>query len=91
MTILDGATTGAARATSPTATSNAAAAPAPEAGRTVRCAFCGADFAEDRGQPACAACPLSRGCHNVRCPTCGYENPVTPGWIRRLETWWRKV
>jgi hypothetical protein len=56
---------------------------APPAG-TLVCGFCAREFLEDRGQPACRSCPLSTGCHLVRCPHCGYENPVLPGWLARL-------
>ncbi len=51
----------------------------------VTCGFCGEDFVEDRGQPTCAGCPLSRACHFRRCPHCGYENPVAPAWLTRLK------
>ncbi|NJD10568.1 MAG: hypothetical protein FIB01_09090 [Gemmatimonadetes bacterium] len=53
----------------------------------VVCGYCGRHFAEDQGQPACAGCPLRKGCRFVRCPHCGYENPATPplwGRLRRL-------
>jgi len=53
----------------------------------VTCGFCRRDFAIDRAQPACQRCPLSPACKAVRCPHCGYENPVTPalpGWLARL-------
>jgi hypothetical protein len=82
------ATRGVAQPTSPVAgDAGAAQAGGPAASRTIRCGFCGGDFAEDRGQPACAACPLATACRSIRCPLCGYENPVTPGWIQRLEKW----
>jgi hypothetical protein len=51
------------------------------------CGYCGESFAEDQGQPACGSCPLRGGCHYVRCPHCGYENPAAPGWISRLRSW----
>lgn len=54
---------------------------APE--RRVECGLCGRTFREDRGQPACEACPLARACRYVRCPHCGFENPVTPAWLDR--------
>lgn len=51
------------------------------------CGFCGRMFAPDEGQPACASCPLKGGCQLVRCPHCGYENPLTPAWLTRVRTW----
>jgi hypothetical protein len=57
--------------------------------RTVVCGFCGRAFVEDRGQAGCGACPLMGGCRWVRCPHCGYENPETPGWMRRVAAWVR--
>ena len=50
----------------------------------VTCGFCGKEFLEDRGQAACGACLFSGGCRWIRCPHCGYENPETPEWLRRL-------
>jgi hypothetical protein len=51
------------------------------------CGFCQRTFAPDEGQPTCASCPLKGGCQLVRCPNCGYENPVTPAWVARLRSW----
>jgi len=52
---------------------------------SIVCGFCAREFEEDRGQPACRACPLAgHPCHLVRCPHCGYENPVPPAWLTRL-------
>jgi rubredoxin len=48
------------------------------------CGMCARTFDEERGQPSCQACPLSSGCRFVRCPHCGYENPVEPAWLLRL-------
>ncbi len=53
----------------------------------VTCGFCRRDFEVDRAQPACQGCPLARACRAVRCPHCGYENPIAPplpGWLARL-------
>lgn len=63
--------------------------PAPDAGSDgegpeISCGFCGREFEEDRGQPACRSCPLGEACRFVRCPHCGYENPARPGWLERL-------
>ncbi len=48
------------------------------------CGFCAYGFLEDRAQPVCRRCPLAAGCRFVRCPRCGYENPVAPAWLVRL-------
>ena len=56
---------------------------APTADRVV-CGFCAETFSEDLGQPVCRACPLSGMCHQIRCPKCGYENPLPPAWLRAL-------
>lgn len=53
--------------------------------RDVVCGFCGREFAEDTGQPTCQACPLAGACRFVRCPHCGYENPVRPAWLDRFK------
>lgn len=65
--------------------SGLAAASSGRAARELECGLCGRRFREDRGQPACAGCPLARACRYVRCPHCGYENPVTPAWMDRGE------
>jgi hypothetical protein len=59
----------------------------PAGAKLIVCGFCAREFPEDRGQPACRGCPLSSGCHFVRCPDCGYENPLPPDWLRRLTRW----
>lgn len=58
--------------------------------RVVVCGMCGQSFVEDRGQPTCQGCPLASGCHFVRCPHCGFENPVAPQWLERLKDWLRR-
>ena len=55
--------------------------------QVITCGFCGTAFEENRGQPTCRNCPLSQGCNNVRCPKCGYENPVVPAWLQKLRQW----
>lgn len=50
----------------------------------ITCGMCQTQFEEDRAQPTCTACPLSRACKYVRCPSCGYENPATPAWVKTL-------
>jgi hypothetical protein len=49
------------------------------------CGCCRKDFEEDRAQPACRACPLGAGCHLLRCPHCGFENPTVPPWLAKLK------
>jgi len=58
-----------------------------ERSNTIVCGLCAQEFPEDRGQPACRGCPLAAGCHFVRCPRCGYENPLPPAWLSRLARW----
>lgn len=55
--------------------------------RVMVCGFCAREFEEDCAQPACRSCPLTGLCHMVRCPRCGYENPVPPRWLARLGGW----
>ncbi len=53
----------------------------------MRCGFCGHEFDQAEAQVACRACPLAGGCHLLRCPRCGYENPPEAklvAWLRRL-------
>jgi hypothetical protein len=52
----------------------------------IRCSFCDERFEEDRAQPTCRGCPLSNRCGLARCPRCGYENPVVPPWLNRLQS-----
>ena len=55
----------------------------------VTCGSCRRVFTEDRGQPACRSCPLGSGCVFVRCPYCGFDNPVEPPWLTKLRRWWK--
>jgi hypothetical protein len=55
--------------------------------RTVECGYCGRRFTEDRAQAACRGCPLGDGCHMMRCPYCGYDNPSEPAWLARVRHW----
>ncbi len=51
------------------------------------CGFCGFEFDPNQAETACTACPLSRGCHLVCCPRCGYQMPPEArlvGWLRNL-------
>jgi hypothetical protein len=59
-----------------------------------RCDFCGHRFELDEAESACTSCPLSGGCHLIRCPRCGYEMPPESklvGWARRLSAKWRRA
>ncbi len=51
------------------------------------CGFCAREFVEDLGQPVCRSCPLADVCKLVRCPHCGYENPVPPRWLGKFAAW----
>jgi hypothetical protein len=44
-------------------------APGPE-----RCPLCGLEF-DAAGQGCRPSCPMSKGCHVVCCPSCGYSFP----------------
>jgi hypothetical protein len=50
------------------------------------CPLCGATF-DAAGQGCRPSCPLSKGCHVVCCPSCGYSFPQEAGLaggLRRL-------
>jgi hypothetical protein len=61
--------------------------PATHTAPAVTCGYCGQVFAEDRGQAACRSCPLGSACRYLRCPACGYENPVAPRWLTGIRKW----
>ena len=54
----------------------------------VHCDFCGVDFPEHlAGRSACSTCIVGQAkgigsCGFRKCPSCGYEIPVEPKWIR---------
>ena len=52
----------------------------------MKCGFCGHEFAEAEGIRGCGACGAGSGCKNVRCPKCGYHNPLEPALIKKLRT-----
>ncbi len=51
----------------------------------MKCGFCGLEFQKTQAVQACSACPLTPGCHLIRCPRCGYEMPPES----KLITWLR--
>ncbi len=46
------------------------------------CPLCGAAF-DAEGQGCRPSCPMSKGCHVVCCPSCGYSLPAGDGGARR--------
>ncbi|MBE0500235.1 MAG: hypothetical protein IBX47_02250 [Desulfuromonadales bacterium] len=46
--------------------------------------MCQKEFPDNTPEPveSCGAC--SGGCRKIHCPHCGYGNPVTPGFLKRL-------
>ena len=56
----------------------------------MRCDFCGYEFQEEEGNRGCKSCPVSTGCHMVKCPRCNYEIPPEPRWIGRLKKLFKK-
>ncbi len=56
----------------------------------MKCSLCGFKFSQDEVETICKGCPLAKGCKLVRCPNCGYETPITPKWLRRLNERRRK-
>lgn len=51
----------------------------------MNCAHCRKDFTPNEAQKGCESCGLFGGCHLLKCPYCGYEQPREPGmvqWIR---------
>jgi hypothetical protein len=63
----------------------AGAAPATE-----RCPLCGVDF-DATGQGCRPSCPMSKGCHVVCCPSCGYSFPQeNAGLAGRLKQFFQK-
>ena len=56
----------------------------------MKCSFCQREFDETKSADACKGCPSGGGCHNVRCPFCGYESPREPGLIKHLKTLFNK-
>ena len=53
----------------------------------MKCPLCGFEFTEEEGKGACGGCPLAHGCSMRRCPSCGYEVPAEPAWLKRLQAW----
>ncbi len=51
----------------------------------MKCAYCRKDFTREDAEAACGQCGLFGGCHLVKCPYCGAEQPEEPrmvGWLR---------
>lgn len=50
----------------------------------MNCAHCRKDFTPDEAQKGCESCGLFGGCHLLKCPHCGYEQPREPGMVQWL-------
>lgn len=53
----------------------------------MRCGFCNHQFTEEDAEASCSRCALFGGCRFLRCPSCGYEMPRTPGLLKILQRW----
>ncbi|MCS7064818.1 MAG: hypothetical protein NZL85_00940 [Fimbriimonadales bacterium] len=53
------------------------------------CAFCGRELTQEGIERACKGCGAFGGCRLVKCPSCGYEQPQEPLWLRKLIEWVR--
>lgn len=42
----------------------------------MKCQLCGMEYRASDGIRACKGCPMSGNCGRLKCPGCGYENPV---------------
>jgi hypothetical protein len=48
------------------------------------CAFCGREIPDQPGKTErCGSC--LGGCRKIHCPWCGYANPLTPDYLKRLQ------
>ena len=55
-----------------------------------RCPLCGGEF-DASGQGCRPSCPMSKGCHVVCCPSCGYSFPQeSAGLAGRLRQFFQK-
>jgi DtxR family Mn-dependent transcriptional regulator len=50
----------------------------------MKCTYCSKFFDEMASQTVCQSCTLFGGCHKIKCPHCGHEEPMPPEWIRKL-------
>ncbi len=54
----------------------------------MKCALCGYEFNSAESFSRCQACPLTRHCHLVCCPNCGYQVPDRAhslSWFKRIK------
>ena len=56
----------------------------------MKCPLCGYQFLEEDSRTACDGCPLSKACHVVKCPNCGYKIPMEPRLIKAIKAWRRR-
>jgi len=54
------------------------------------CAFCGQELTQEGIEKACRGCGAFGGCHLIKCPACGYEQPQEPRWLQKLVAWVRR-
>ena len=56
----------------------------------MKCSLCGLEFDEKQAQNVCSGCMFSKSCELARCPNCGYEMPIEPGFIKKLRERFKK-
>jgi DNA-directed RNA polymerase subunit RPC12/RpoP len=56
----------------------------------IDCPMCGYRFGEAEAERSCVGCPMSPGCHLLKCPRCGYEVLREPRLVRTIKTWRRR-
>ena len=56
----------------------------------MKCSFCLREFDDQQATDACQGCPSGGGCHNVKCPYCGYESPQEPGLVKAIKKLFNK-
>ena len=49
------------------------------------CKICGVDFNIEKAERACNNCLIFGSCGLVKCPLCGYENPIKKGKKKNLK------
>jgi hypothetical protein len=53
----------------------------------MKCPLCGREFQESEANTACSGCLITRNCHIMKCPNCGYEIPEEPKLIKAFKAW----
>lgn len=56
----------------------------------MKCGLCSQEIDEKKGRSTCDGCPFAKNCDMIKCPNCGFDNPVEPKWVERVKNFFKR-